>query len=80
MKAYTLRLNDQVLQELKYIGLKEHKSIRQILLELVEDRMHSPYIKLQPSHEKQKLNKVMSLLNRVPVSDIVKSIRQDRER
>ena len=38
MKAYTLRIDDELLNKIKYISIEENKTIREILLELIEIR------------------------------------------
>jgi len=38
MKAYTLRLDDELLTKLKYISLEEKRSIKDILLDLIKKR------------------------------------------
>ena len=85
MKAYTLRLEDNVLQALKYMSLEEHKSVKDVLTELIEQKAMLSGGKARelvragkkPGSEYQR---VRTILAKVAHSDVVKYIREDRSR
>ena len=79
MKAYTLRLDNQVLDNLKYISLQEKKSIRQILIELIEQRLNNKTTK-DVTKQQQEFKKILPLLNRISSVSMTESIREDRHR
>ena len=79
MKAYTLRLDTQILDNLKYISLQEKKSIRQILIELIEQRLNNKMTK-DLTKQQQEFKKISSLLNRISSVSMTESIREDRHR
>ena len=80
MKAYTLRLSDNVLTNLKFLSLHEKKTVRQILLEIIEERLRKKNTKKQHPEIKQSQQRMARLLQRVPLERVVESIREDRER
>lgn len=80
MKAYTLRLDDNVLETLKHIGIKERKTVREIMLELIEKKISANSSRNESIKEQKEMEKVVRLLNRASVERVIKSIRKDRER
>jgi|GEM_PF-2302184 len=79
MKAYTLRIREEVLTALKHLGLKERKTVREILLELIERKLSSSMSKSESLKEQQNIEKVVCLLKRFPPNKVVQSIREDRD-
>lgn len=80
MKAYTLRINEDVLKKLKYISLEEKKNIREILLELIDTKIYRyklPFSKKNPEEEAAEVKKI---LNKLSDKKVLASIRQDRKR
>jgi hypothetical protein len=85
MKAYTLRLEDNVLQALKYISLEEHKSVKVLLTEMIEQKAVSSggkareLVNGKSAHDRE-YRQVQAILHKVSDADVVKYIREDRER
>ena len=79
MKAYTFRLEDDIFESLKYIGLKEKKPIRQILIELVQQRV-SKAIQSDEQKTKKQNKQVQELTNRVTIVEVIHSLREDCHR
>ena len=77
MKAYTLRIDDELLNKIKYIALEENKNIREILLELLENKVKNFDFPKASNTKNKKLNLI---LNKIPDNDILKIIRDDRGR
>ena len=80
MKAYTLRMEDGLLTALKELGIKEHKSMRNILLDAIAERLdrgasHNPSLK-----ERQSWQKASRLARCIPLNDVVTTLREDRDR
>jgi hypothetical protein len=80
MKAYTLRLDDGVLDTLKHIGIKEKKTIREIMLECIEKRISHRLSENESLKEQREMEKVAKLLSRLPTHKVVESIRKEREK
>ncbi len=80
MKAYTLRVEDDILSTLKEIGIKENRSVKDIILEAIEQCVSRRASKSQSLKEKTRLEWAARLAQRVPLEDIVRSIREDRGR
>jgi hypothetical protein len=80
MKACTLRLDDGVLDALKHIGIKEKKTIREIVLECIETRISHGLSENESLKEQQKMEKAARLLFRLPAHKVAKSIRKEREK
>lgn len=79
MKAYTLRMEDQELDALKQLGLKERKSIKDIIMELIRERVYKKTRNFQTLQEKKMLERVAKIARRVSDEEIVASIRHDRD-
>ena len=84
MKAYTLRLDENTLKMLKYISIEEKKCIRDLLLELIQERIASDS-RLTEMLDSEKVwdkerNRVMKILNKCRDKDFFQFIREDRER
>jgi len=80
MKAYTLRLEDQFLSTLKELGIKEKKSVRQIILEALHNRVNTRVSSAKELKERKMLERAAVLASRLPIEEVVKSIREDRQR
>jgi hypothetical protein len=80
MKAYTLRLDDVVLNALKHIGIIENKSVRQLLLELIDHRISRGISVNENLKEQHELENAVKLLKRLPTQKVVESIRREREK
>jgi hypothetical protein len=80
MKAYTLRLDDGVLDALKHIGIKEKKTVREIVLECIEKRISHKLSEDESLKEQQEMEKVAKLLSRLPTQKVIESIRKEREK
>ncbi len=80
MKAYTLRMEDQLLDTLKEIGLKEKKSLKAIIIEALRDKIFARSIKSQNFKEKKLMARAAHLASRLSDKEIVASIREDRNR
>jgi len=80
MKAYTLRLDDELLIKLKYISLAEKRSIRDILLDLIEKKVSEVESLYPQIKQKDEINQVANILNKISDFDVYRIIREDRER
>lgn len=80
MKAYTLRMEDDILTALKEAGLKEKKSIRDIILEALREKLFARARKSQSLKEQKMLQRAAILASRLSDEEIVASIREDRKR
>ena len=80
MKAYTLRMEDELLTALKEVGLKEKKSLKSIILEAVHDKLFSRANKSQSLKEQKLLQRAAKLASRLSDEEVVASIREDRDR
>ena len=80
MKMYTLRLEDQLLSTLKEIGFKEKKSIKDIILEALREKIYKKSTISQNLKEKKMLERAAMLASRLSDEEIVASIREDRDR
>lgn len=84
MKAYTLRLDENTLKMLKYISIEEKKCIRDLLLELIQQRIASDsrlteMLDSEKAWDKE-LNSVIEILDKCRDKDIFQFIREDRKR
>jgi hypothetical protein len=57
MKAYTLRLDDGVLDALKHIGIKEKKTVREIMLECIAKRISHSLSENESLKEQREMEK-----------------------
>jgi len=80
MKAYTLRMEDQLLDTLKEIGLKERKSLKTIIIEALREKIFTRSIKSQSFKEKKLMVRAAHLASRLSDEEVVASIREDRNR
>ncbi len=80
MKVYTLRLEDEFISTLKEIGLKEKKSLRTIIIEALQDKIFKRVSKSDSLKEQKKMEHVARLASRLKDDDILKSLREDRQR
>ncbi len=80
MKAYTLRMENNLLSTLKELGIKEKKSIRDIILEALQQRLYARVSKTQELKERKILERAAFLASRLSREDVVKTIREDRRR
>jgi predicted transcriptional regulator len=80
MKAYTLRMEDQLLDTLKEIGLKERKSLKAIIIEALREKIFVRSVKSQNFKEKRLMARAAQLASRLSDKEIVASIREDRNR
>ncbi len=80
MKAYTIRMEDQDLYALKQKGLREHRTIKDIIMEAIRETIHKKVEHHQSLKEKKMFERAAVLASRLSIEDVVKSIREDRER
>ncbi|MEI6438009.1 MAG: hypothetical protein WCO69_04585 [Candidatus Omnitrophota bacterium] len=84
MKAYTLRLEDNEMQALKYVGIEERRPLRDILVELIRQRAtrYPSARKLleATSSLEERYDRVKHILKKVSARSVVASIREDRDR
>jgi ribosomal protein L5 len=80
MKAYTLRLDEETIDALKRLGLKEKKTIREIMLELIHQKISLAVSRSERIREQKELQDAMQLLNRLTTEKITDSIREDHQR
>ena len=80
MKAYTLRLEDELLSTLKEIGLKEKKSLKAIIIEALQEKIFSRAKSSQSLGEKKLMQRAARLASRLSDEEIVSSVREDRSR
>jgi hypothetical protein len=78
MKAYTLRLDDELLEGLKYICLEERKSIKKMLLDLIQEKLTA--YSIPKRREEQEGTRVKKILDKIQDKDVIQLIREDRER
>ena len=80
MKAYTLRLEDQLLMAIKEIGLKENKSLKQFIIEAIEEKLSKNTSKTEDLKRRKMYERAARLASRLTDEQVVASIREDRER
>ncbi|VAX37662.1 hypothetical protein MNBD_UNCLBAC01-1657 [hydrothermal vent metagenome] len=84
MKAYTLRIEDNLLNTLKHIGIETHKSVREILLDAAKKEIdfYKNIIKFENISNKEDLEakKISRILSKCSDKNIVTSIQSDRQR
>jgi hypothetical protein len=80
MKSYTLRLDDEVLDALKHIGIIENKTVREIVLECIEKRISRKLSEGESLKEQREMEKAAKLLTRLPTQKVIESIRKEREK
>ena len=80
MKAYTLRMDEETLTALKQIGIKEHKTVKDIILDALQQRIHGKARQSQDMKEKRLLEHAAVLARKIPKDDILYSIHEDRQR
>ena len=80
MKAYTLRMEDELLDALKEVGLREKKSLKSIIIEALQDKLFARANKSQSLKEKKVLQRAAQLASRLSDEQVVASIREDRDR
>lgn len=80
MKAYTLRLDDHLLMSIKEIGLKENKSLKQFIIEAIEEKISKQASKTEDFKRRKMFERAARIASRVPIEQVVASIREDRER
>ena len=77
MKAYTLRIEEELLNKLKHISIEERKTIRELLIELIHLKIsESEYTTI----EEGEVEKVASILTKIEDNQVFHRIREDRER
>ena len=79
MKAYTLRMEDQLLTAVKQLGLKQKKSIREIIIEALTRELFKESAGSESLKEKKMFERAAILAGRLSDEQIVASIRQDRD-
>ena len=80
MKVYTLRMDDDLLSAVKQMGLKEKKSVKDIILEALKQRIYGRASKAQQTKERKLLERAALLASRLSDQQVVASIREDRDR
>ena len=80
MKAYTLRLEEELMSTLKEIGLREKKSLKTIICEALREKIFSRGKNSQSLEEKKLMGRAARLASRLDDKEIVSSIREDRGR
>ena len=80
MKVYPLRMEDSLLSTLKQIGIKEKKSVRDIILEALQQRIYVRASKAHELKERKILERAAVLARRLTTQQVIDSIREDRER
>ena len=80
MKAYTLRMDDKLLTALKELGIREHKSMRDILLDAIADRLDRGASRTRSLKERQSWEKASRLARCIPLKNVVSALREDRDR
>lgn len=79
MKMYTLRLEDDLLSVVKQLGIKEKKSIKDIILEALRDKIYKKATASQNLKEKRMFERAAILARRLSDEQVVASIREDRD-
>jgi hypothetical protein len=80
MKAYTLRMDEDMLTSIKQLGLKEKKSIKEIILEALQERVYQRATKSQDLKEKKLFQRAAMLASRLSDKQVLDSIHEDRNR
>lgn len=80
MKAYTLRLEDELISTLKQVSLKEKRSLRAIIIEAIQVKISTLASKSDNLKEQRMMERASRLASRLKDEDIVASIREDRHR
>jgi len=80
MKAYTLRLEDELISTLKQVSLREKKSLRAIIIEAIQAKIFTQASKSENLKEQRLMERAARLAGRLKDGDIVTSIREDRQR
>jgi predicted transcriptional regulator len=80
MKAYTLRLEDELIDTLKEISHKEKKSLRAIIVEALQVEILKRVSKSESLKEQRLMDRAAHLASRLKDEDILRSVREDRHR
>ena len=84
MKAYTLRIEESLLNALKHIGIETHRSVREILLDAAKKEVdfYKNIIKFEnvSSQEDLETKKISQILSKCSNKSIITSIQSDRQR
>jgi hypothetical protein len=80
MKAYTLRLDDDTSSALKRVSLQEKKTIREIMLELIRQKIALTVSRAERIREQKELEDNLHLLNRLSVEKVTRTIGENRNR
>lgn len=80
MKAYTLRLKDRLLLAIKESGLKDNKSLKQFIIEAIEEKLSKNTTKTEDLKRRKMCERSARLASRLTTEQVVASIREDRER
>lgn len=76
MKAYTLRLDNEMFGKLKHLSIQEGKTVRELLLQLIQN-----YISHRKRNRNKQLDKkTMEILRKIPDEEFINNIREERER
>lgn len=80
MKAYTLRMEEDLMTALKEISIKEKKSLKVIILDALQNKIFSRMSKSDKLKEQKLLQRAAHLAHRLSDKDVLHSIREDRAR
>jgi hypothetical protein len=80
MKAYTLRLDDDTSSALKKVSLQEKRTIREIMLELIRQKIALTVSRGEHIREQKEIEDNLRLLNRLSVEKVTRTIGEDRKR
>ena len=80
MKAYTLRMDDKLLSALKELGIRENKSMRDILLDAIAQRLDRGASRSKDLKERQSWERASRLARCIPLKNVVATLREDRDR
>ena len=80
MKAYTLRLEEDLMLALKQVSLKEKKSLKTVIIEALKTTIFKRTSKSESLKEQKLLQRAAHLAGRLSDADVMRSIREDRDR
>ncbi|MBF0388256.1 MAG: hypothetical protein HQL20_10490 [Candidatus Omnitrophica bacterium] len=84
MKAYTLRLEDNEMQALKYVGIEERRPLKDIIVEMIRQRATrypaAQRLLVESSSLDARYARVKHVLRKISAKSVAASIRKDRDR
>jgi predicted transcriptional regulator len=80
MKAYTLRLEDDLMNSLKTLSRRTQRSMRDIVAEALKKAVSGDAVAEEEAQYRRSLAQTAKLFSRLDTESVVASLREDRAR